>query len=1415
MRDSTFATRYFLILRQKYLLVIQKNANQFPTFSTGMNQTTTSLPRRSPQALALLLTTSPLLPRPGAAAVSYYTAAWRGVLGLLVGVWVGVAATAQAQTTTFAFTGSPQAYTVPAGVTQLRVIATGAGGGGAVMFGGGGARVEAFVAVTPGEVLTVVVGGQGSQPGGGYNGGGSGSPTTGSGPTGRGGGGATDLRRLPANGSTGDYLTTRNALLVAGGGGGSYGSADGQGGDGGTPTGGSGSGTFPVGAGGTTTGPGGSGGQGGAGSPNNSGSSYGGNGGGGGGYYGGGGGLGGFGNSSGGGGGSSYVLPLAGSTLVGYTLAAPGDGALSLTPFAGVAFLFTGAPQTYTVPAGVTRLLVEATGASGGRRNGGLGARAQATVTVVPGEVLTVVVGGQGGNVTTAGYNGGGSGTGPTGGGGGGATDLRRLPANGSTGDYLTTRNALLVAGGGGAAAGSLANNPGGSGGVPDGSAGAPAARGGQGATTTAAGAGSGAGSSGSTSSGGNGGGTGGGGGGGGGYYGGGGGSGSPLGGGGGGSSLVLPTGSSNISYTLAPVAEDGLLTITPLAAPTLTALSPATGPVGTSVTLTGTNLTGTTSITFAGTSNNTVTSGFTVNAAGTSITGVVVPAGATTGNVTATAAGGTSNGRSFTVTTAPTVATSAATGITPTAATLNGTVSSDGGRAITSRGFRYGTSATLAGASSQTVSGTTGAYSFNLSGLLPATTYYFRATATNALGTSTGSILSFMTSALPVTPTPTVTAPANGSSTNDPTPTYQGTAPAGSTVTVYVDGASMGPTTATTGGTFSLTPSTGLSQGSHTVYATAQSTGSTVSADSNPNTFRVDTTPPNAPVVVAPANGATTTNNRPTYAGTAEANSIVTVFVGGSSIGTTTADGAGNWTLPQPTALADGARTVRATATDAAGNVSASSTTNTFTVDTNQAPVITNQTRSVAENSANGTNVGAVVAATDPDMGQSLTYNLTAGNTAGKFAINSSTGQLTVAGALDFEGTASYVLTVQVADNGVAPRSSTATVTVSVTNVNEAPVLADATRSVAENSAIGTTVGVALAGTDPDAGTTLSYSITGGNAAGKFAINSSTGQLTVAGALNFETTPSYALTVRASDGSLSDDATVTVSVTNVNEAPSISAQTRSIAGNSANGTLVGAPLTATDPDAGTTLTYAITAGNGTGSGAFAISSSGQLSVADLAQLDFETTPTFTLTVRVSDGSLPASNTVTVNLTPVAAPLPVELVRFTAEARGAGALLQWATASEKNNDHFEVEASADGRTYQRLGQVSGHGSSPQPHAYQFLDPALARYAASPVYYRLRQVDTDGTFSYSPVRAVALTSAGTGLSLYPNPAVGHAATLTGTAPGGLVTVVDALGRPVTQTTADALGTAALALPAGLPAGVYVVRVGSQALRLAVE
>lgn len=100
----------------------------------------------------------------------------------------------------------------------------------------------------------------------------------------------------------------------------------------------------------------------------------------------------------------------------------------------------------------------------------------------------------------------------------------------------------------------------------------------------------------------------------------------------------------------------------------------------------------------------------------------------------------------------------------------------------------------------------------------------------------------------------------------------------------------------------------------------------------------------------------------------------------------------------------------------------------------------------------------------------------------------------------------------------------------------NTAPQASDATWSVAENAAVGSQVGTVSA-TDPD-GDGLSYAITGGNTGGAFSIENTTGAVTVATALDYETKSSYSLTITVSDGELTDTAAIGINVTDIDESP-------------------------------------------------------------------------------------------------------------------------------------------------------------------------------------------------------------------------------------------------------------------------------------
>ena len=198
------------------------------------------------------------------------------------------------------------------------------------------------------------------------------------------------------------------------------------------------------------------------------------------------------------------------------------------------------------------------------------------------------------------------------------------------------------------------------------------------------------------------------------------------------------------------------------------------------------------------------------------------------------------------------------------------------------------------------------------------------------------------------------------------------------------------------------------------------------------------------------------------------------------------------------------------------------------------------------ADGSTTAVDVG-MVSASDSDEGDSVTYSITAGNDDGLFAIDSDSGAITYVGSgEDAETTASHELTVSASDGAA---SSEAMVTVTVTNANDStPMFGEDSYAfdLAENADGSTTaveVGMVSA-TDSD-GDMLEYSISGGNDDGLFAIDSASGAITyVGGGENYESdTMSHELMVEASDGANSDSATVTVSVTDMNDAPMADAE--------------------------------------------------------------------------------------------------------------------------------------------------------------------------------------------------------------------------------------------------------------------------------
>jgi hypothetical protein len=99
--------------------------------------------------------------------------------------------------------------------------------------------------------------------------------------------------------------------------------------------------------------------------------------------------------------------------------------------------------------------------------------------------------------------------------------------------------------------------------------------------------------------------------------------------------------------------------------------------------------------------------------------------------------------------------------------------------------------------------------------------------------------------------------------------------------------------------------------------------------------------------------------------------------------------------------------------------------------------------------------------------------------------------------------------------------------------------------------------------------------------------------------------------------------------------------------------------------------------------------------------------------------------------------LPVELISFTAHRKNNYTFLTWKTATEINNEKFEIEISKDGVFFSYIGEVGGMGNSSTINHYQFVDDGV--YNADVVYYRLKQIDFDGRFEYSHIVSVRVFS----------------------------------------------------------------------------
>lgn len=400
----------------------------------------------------------------------------------------------------------------------------------------------------------------------------------------------------------------------------------------------------------------------------------------------------------------------------------------------------------------------------------------------------------------------------------------------------------------------------------------------------------------------------------------------------------------------------------------------------------------------------------------------------------------------------------------------------------------------------------------------------------------------------------------------------------------------------------------------------------------------------------------------------------------------------------------------------------------------TNQPPVINNQAFSVVANPSNGTTVGIVIAS-DPNAGQIITFSITGGNTNNAFYIVPSTGRITVGNSWAVNPGVFY-LTVRVTDNGSPVMWSEANITITVNGSgNQAPVINNQSFSVLPNPGNGSIVGT-VAATDPDAGQTLTFSITGGNTNNAFYIVPATGRITVGNSWAV-TAGVFSLTVRATDNGspvMWSEATVTINVTgSSNQPPVIQAQSFNINENSANGTLVGTVI-ASDPNAGQTLNYSITSGNT--NNAFAINqANGNLTVSNFAMLNYEATSAFYLTVRVTDngtGNLWSAATITVSLNDInEAPVlnPVNLT--VAEFAPNGTFVGIVTATDPDQGQSFTFQIISGNTLNAFHVNMNNG------AINVINSSALNASVNPVFYLQVRVQDNGQPSLSSTGIVRI------------------------------------------------------------------------------
>lgn len=287
-------------------------------------------------------------------------------------------------------------------------------------------------------------------------------------------------------------------------------------------------------------------------------------------------------------------------------------------------------------------------------------------------------------------------------------------------------------------------------------------------------------------------------------------------------------------------------------------------------------------------------------------------------------------------------------------------------------------------------------------------------------------------------------------------------------------------------------------------------------------------------------------------------------------------------------------------------------------------APLVAEQSFEIDENSENGLSVG-IVAISDADGETTYSWTIENGNVGDAFSMDQLTGEITVNNmeALDYEVNASFTLEIAVSDGKHAVSQ---TITINLTNLNDnAPEIASGQRySIDENMVANSTVGTILVSDEDGETDYQQWSIVDGNTNNAFSIDPDTGEVFVTntGALDYEMAQSFTLKITVGDGENTSEAVeVIIDLKNLNDIIPVIAldQSFSIDENTSNGAVAGV-VSASDEDGNTSFEdWAIVGGNT--SGAFEINPlTGEITIANSAAIDYETSTTFSLLITVSDG---------------------------------------------------------------------------------------------------------------------------------------------------------------------------------------------------